>query len=125
MDRGFLAAETVLNGKPFIVGTTHLESLDNKKKRKEQMEFIQSKLLKDRDAIFMGDLNFDLNWKDEGENLDSKNFMDLWTELKDKTEEGFTMNGTTRFKPVALDHVILSKNSQFAPKYVKRVGNYC
>lgn len=125
MDRGFLAAETVFNGKTFVVGTTHLESLDNKKRRKEQMEAIQTKILPGTDAIFMGDLNFDLSWPDEGGNLDSKMFSDLWTALKDDEEEAFTMNGTSRFKPVVLDHVLLANTSQFSPKFIQRVGNYC
>jgi len=89
------------------------------------MDFIQHEILKNADGIFMGDLNFDLKWKDEGKNLNSTLFTDLWEELRDEDEEGFTMNGTSRFSPVALDHVILSKNSQFKGEFIQRVGNYC
>ena len=61
MDRSVLVAETMFNGKPFMVCTTHLESLDNRRKRSEQMDFIQNSLLTGRDAVFMGDLNFDFD----------------------------------------------------------------
>lgn len=124
MDRSLLVAETIFNGQPFLVWTTHLESLDNKSKRGKQIEYIQHEILQDRDSIFMGDLNFDFNWSDEGKNIDKTLFTDLWTSLRDKNEEAFTMNGTTRFKPVVLDHVLLSNNSQFKPEYIQRVGNY-
>lgn len=58
-------------------------------------------------------------------NVNWKNYLDLWQTLRDENDEDFTMNGTTRFKPVVLDHVILSKDSQFHPEFIQRVGNYC
>lgn len=125
MDRSLLVAETVFNGETFLVCTTHLESLDNSKKRALQMKYIQHDVLKGYDAIFMGDFNFDYKWPDERKNVDWKNFSDLWGCLRDSDEEDFTMNGTTRFKPVVLDHVMLAKNSQFIPEFIQRVGNYC
>ena len=109
----------------FLISTSHLESLDNKLKRGEQMKYIQNKVLKGHDSIFMGDFNFDYKWKDESTHLDRDNYSDLWEELKDPKEEAYTMNGTTLFKPVVLDHILLSKNSAFAPEFITRVGNFC
>eukprot|EP00343_Euplotes_focardii_P005367 CAMPEP_0205811874 /NCGR_PEP_ID=MMETSP0205-20121125/16159_1 /ASSEMBLY_ACC=CAM_ASM_000278 /TAXON_ID=36767 /ORGANISM="Euplotes focardii, Strain TN1" /LENGTH=79 /DNA_ID=CAMNT_0053091651 /DNA_START=649 /DNA_END=888 /DNA_ORIENTATION=- len=79
--------------------------MDNKKKREEQMDYIQHRILQSHDAIFMGDLNFDFNWNDEGKNLDTTIFTDLWADLRRKDEEAYTKNGTPCYKPVALDHV--------------------
>lgn len=125
MGRSLLVGETVFNGETFLVCTSHLESLDNRKKRAEQMDYIQHDLLQDHDAIFMGDFNFDFSWPDEGQNVDFDNYCDFWRELRDPSEDDFTMNGTTRFKPVALDHILMCRHSQFAPSYIQRVGNYC
>ena len=124
MDRSCLVAETIFNGESFLVATTHLESMDCKKQRSEQIYQIQHKILKGRDAIFMGDLNFDFNWYEEGKNIDHTLFTDLWTNLRDEKEEAYTMNGTSRLNPVILDHVLLAKDSQFKPKFIERVGNY-
>jgi endonuclease/exonuclease/phosphatase family metal-dependent hydrolase len=125
MERSLLVAETVFNGQSFLVCTSHLESLDNRLKRSEQINYIQNEVLQGYDAIFMGDFNFDFSWSDEGKNINRKLVKDLWEELKDTSEEAFTMNGTTRFKPVVLDHVLLMKKSQFVPEYIQRVGNFC
>lgn len=65
MDRSLLVAETIFNGETFLVSTSHLESLDNRRKRAEQMDYIQTHVLNGYDAIFMGDFNFDFNWDDE------------------------------------------------------------
>lgn len=89
------------------------------------MKYIQTEILNDRDAIFMGDFNFDYSWKDEAKNIDFTLFTDLWKYLRDEDEESYTMNGTTKFKPVTFDHVLISNNSQFKPEYIQRVGNYC
>jgi len=125
MGRSLLVAETVFNGKTFLTWTSHLESLDNKAKRREQTEYVQHNLLYGFDSVFMGDFNFDFTWADESSNIDWKQYQDLWQQLKDEKEEWYTKNGTSHFKPVTLDHVLLSKSSQFKPKFIKRVGNYC
>lgn len=76
MGRSLLVAEVVYkSSKPlsdsneststFLVSTSHLESLDNKIKRSEQMDYIQHGILSGYDSVFMGDFNFDFNWKDE------------------------------------------------------------
>lgn len=111
--------------KTFLISTSHLESLDNKVKRSEQMEYIQKAVLSGHDAIFMGDFNFDFSWKDEVSHIDWDCYLDIWRELKDTSEDNFTMNGTTQFKPVVFDHVLMSKSSNFKPEYITRVGNFC
>lgn len=96
MNRSLLVAETIFNGKTFIIGTSHLESLDNKYKRVKQMEFIQSNVLKDHDSIFMGDFNFDFKCSEETVSVDWTNYRDVWQSLKDELEEDFTRNGNTK-----------------------------
>lgn len=125
MNRSLLLAETMFNGKTFLVWTSHLESLDNRLKRSKQIDYIQNTILKGYDAIFMGDFNFDFKWPDEYVSVDWDTYQDLWRTLKDSKDEDYTMNGTSRFRPAALDHIIISKNSQFIPDFIQRVGNYC
>ena len=73
----------------------------------------------------MGDFNFDFKWPDESSFIDWETYQDIWKSLKDEKEDDYTMNGTTRFRPAALDHIIVSKKSQFVPEFIQRVGNFC
>ena len=125
MDRSLLVAETTFNNKTFLICTSHLESLDNRYKRASQMDYIQNTILKGHDAVFMGDFNFDFKWRDENISVDWDHYIDFWQTLKDQNDESFTMNGTTKFKPVVFDHILISKESQFTPEFIQRVGNYC
>lgn len=88
-----------------MVGTSHLESLNQAKARKEQMEVVEE-VLGDNDGIFMGDFNFGFDWEAEkdtlskftiskpltnSENIDREIFEDMWETLRDQSEESYTM----------------------------------
>jgi len=59
MGRDCLEAEFVLNGQKFSFATTHLESLNNPQKRKEQLIHISQYLQISPSAALLGDFNFD------------------------------------------------------------------
>ena len=75
----------------------------------------------------MGDFNFDYAWSSEKNTRDHafKYYTDLWETLRDPEEESFTMFKTPKYKEVTFDHVILSKESNFEPYHISRVGNFC
>ena len=69
MSRGLLVADTCFNPREthsgtFLVGNSHLESMNNPKARKEQFDFVIEKLA-GHDHIFAGDFNFDYDWYNE------------------------------------------------------------
>mgnify|MGYP003385251279 FL=1 len=58
MDRSLLATEFNLNGERIVVGTVHLESLNNHPNRMKQLEVCNTKLSPFTHAILCGDFNF-------------------------------------------------------------------
>ena len=95
------------------------------RKRAEQLEYIQDIVLKGHDALVMGDFNFDYKWEGEPEKINWDVYCDIWQELKDPSEPSHTMNQTSYYNPVTFDHILLSKDSQFRPEFISRVGNFC
>ena len=65
MGRSLLLCETQINGKPLIISTVHLESLENADIRKMQMEIAFPIVKTVDDSMMMGDFNFDSSWKEE------------------------------------------------------------
>ena len=59
MNRFLLLCETYFNKKPFLLATSHFESLNSSKIRKEQLKFTIDILNKSENSILMGDFNFD------------------------------------------------------------------
>ncbi|CAI2370911.1 unnamed protein product [Moneuplotes crassus] len=129
MGRSLLVGEVSINSdenedSTFLVGTSHLESLNNAALRKDQMEYYIDPILGKYDSIFMGDFNFMYHWKNEEDTLNRELFSDMWEELRDSSEEQFTMFKTPEYAEVTFDHIILSLKSKFRPEYIERVGNF-
>lgn len=125
MDRNCLIAELVVNGKFFYVATSHLESMNSAKRRAKQVDYIQNELLFEKQMIFMGDFNFDYKWDTERNHFDWDKFIDIWEELKDPSDQSYTMPNTPYWPAVTFDHIILTKSCQFEQRFIERVGNYC
>ena len=65
----------------------HLESLQSKHsqhKRKQQIEIVQQQFTQKREAIFMGDMNFDDS--EMREIVDQDNYLDVWEIAKERDE---------------------------------------
>jgi endonuclease/exonuclease/phosphatase family metal-dependent hydrolase len=65
MGRSLLLAETIINGEPIIVATSHLESLESPEERKLQMDTAFPLLKTVDNSFIMGDFNFDSSWTAE------------------------------------------------------------
>jgi len=59
MNRDLLVATYQVNGAPLVCATVHLESLDSKKTRREQLEISHQFLKSSSNALLVGDFNFD------------------------------------------------------------------
>jgi endonuclease/exonuclease/phosphatase family metal-dependent hydrolase len=120
-----LIAETTVNGKPFLVGTSHLESMDSAEIRRIQCEVVQKVMNQNGfPHVFMGDFNFDFSWKHEKGNFDWENYSDLWGDLKTESEKNWTMPQSKQYAPVCFDHIILSKNQGWKSTFIQRIGNF-
>ena len=73
----------------------------------------------------MGDFNFDYKWDTERNHFDWDKFIDIWEELKDPSDQSYTMPNTPYWPAVTFDHIILTKSCQFEQRFIERVGNYC
>jgi hypothetical protein len=56
----------------------------------------------------MGDFNFTYLWEKEKSNIDWEIYQDLWCELKDESEENYTMLKSKRYAAICFDHVLMS-----------------
>jgi hypothetical protein len=67
----------------------------------------------------MGDFNLD--WE-ENKNLDSNNYIDLWTALRKENEESFTMKKNSYFPEWRPDRICLKKTGFYKPTKIERIG---
>ena len=58
MERFLLYAKLLVNGLPTVVGTVHLESLENESVRKKQLDMTYKEFENYKIAFIMGDFNF-------------------------------------------------------------------
>jgi endonuclease/exonuclease/phosphatase family metal-dependent hydrolase len=116
MDRSLLIAEPIngIEGRKVLIATSHLESMDSAKIRKEQMKDAYHLLEKTgvEDVIICGDFNFDNSSKQEAEVYENVGYEDVMSRYVDS--EAFTMFKTTQFPPWRPDK-ILHKGAQLKP----------
>ena len=112
MTRKLLIAETFYNCngevKPILIGTSHLESLNNPEFRKSQLEIIFRVLEKSDSSFLMGDFNFDPSWENEQKNLNPK-YLDSYDTWKSKNKlmiEGYTMPKNDLFPAWRPDRIL-------------------
>jgi len=115
-----------INYSNIIIATSHFESLNNAKLRKQQLETSFEILNNSETAFLMGDFNFDSSWKNEEVNID-KNFNDCWFNFRDKNnlndEDRYTMPKSNHFPAWRPDR-ILYKNDKFLElEYFEIIGN--
>lgn len=138
MGRTCLSAQVAIGQKIVDVGTVHLESLDSKNLRKNQLTHICGNVLRVSDtAILMGDFNFDdkKNWSKSDTKLENdifqddpqvSQFNDVWSCLRPE-EEGKTFDTTVNtmlrhYERMRYDRVII-KSNEWKPASIELVGN--
>ena len=108
-----------------FIATSHFESLNNAKLRKEQLETSFNLLNKSKNAFLMGDFNFDSSWKNEECNID-KNFKDCWFESRDKNnlndEDRYTMPKTDQFSAWRPDRILFEDENLFELDFFEIIG---
>lgn len=121
MGRSLAAAHFKLNGEPSIVSTVHLESLDNARLRKQQLETIFPYISSSSTfSILCGDFNFHHTWPEQT-NLQA-DFVDAWEALHNlTTDPGFTMPANRHFAPWRPDRIMV-RSSTWRPISVEIIG---
>ncbi len=120
MQRQLLLVEAEINGRPFQVGTVHLESQKSSAAmRGRQLETVFETLHDAPDAVVMGDFNFCASWPNENSRIDPA-YTDLWDELR-SDEPGYTEDTEInemrylikgKHKQVRFDRVLLKSQDQ-------------
>jgi len=121
MGRSLATAHFKLNGEPAVISTVHLESLDNERLRKGQLDAIFPYISISPFALLCGDFNFHHTWTTEQANLQS-DYVDAWGSLHDiSAEPGFTMPATRSFPAWRPDRIII-KSSSWRVSNVEIIG---
>jgi hypothetical protein len=99
--------------KNLLIATSHFESLNNSKLRKDQLNVSFSLLNESANSFLMGDFNFDSTWENEENNID-KNFKDCWFEYRFKhnldNEDRYTMPKNEYFSAWRPDRILYKSN---------------
>lgn len=136
MYRSALIAEFIINNEIIQVGTVHLESLDSRLYREDQLHII-SKHLTASTNLLMGDFNFDSerNWDPKETPLENDNIkkfypkhVDLWFVLNPNdphaktfdTEVNTMISGTTSER-MRYDRQIMNSET-WKPKSIEMLG---
>lgn len=113
------------NYKNFITGTSHFESLNSAKQRKNQLENSFDLLGLSDNSFLMGDFNFDSTWKQEEINI-NKDYLDCWFMSKDKCglndEDRYTMPKSERFPAWRPDRIIYRNSGMFELEFFEILG---
>eukprot|EP00928_Gymnodinium_smaydae_P031435 TRINITY_DN23068_c0_g1_i1.p1 TRINITY_DN23068_c0_g1~~TRINITY_DN23068_c0_g1_i1.p1 ORF type:complete len:457 (+),score=62.72 TRINITY_DN23068_c0_g1_i1:88-1458(+) len=138
MHRSVLIVTLLVLGKAVQIATVHLESLNNRKLRKAQLERI-FELLNTKEhgieagaSLLAGDMNFDDGDPEEDIVYRQARFADCWRECG-KDEDGFTMPlDDSKLMPTRIDRVFMnstrtddereSKAGSLLARSVRRIG---
>lgn len=123
MGRSILLCEALINDKPFIVSTVHLESLDNAKVRRDQLLESFRLLTCVNDSFIVGDFNFHSTWTAEHTTITESNFTDVYLDLSGD-QEGFTMPRTPYFPEWRPDKILASKSSSWKASLISTFGMF-
>lgn len=104
MGRSLLLAEAL--GRDLVVATAHFESLNNAKARKCQMEECFGLVRKSgiKNAMVVGDFNFDSTWEHEEAVITQNGMRDVVHQFYNKS--ALSMHKTPRFPPWRPDKVV-------------------
>lgn len=119
MGRKLLVAETIVNGELFRVSTVHLESLQNPKYRKAQLNLIYPILSADgcRHSAVMGDFNF-CSESVENANI-HEDYQDVWPTVHGTSDQAVE-EGKTRGEQ-RLDRILV-RSPSFKPSSIRKLG---
>lgn len=136
MGRCVMIANFLINETNLYIGTVHLESLMNHKKRRNQLKFIKSIMKNYSNSLLMGDFNFDSekNYIPSTEPLENDNlkeiypeYIDVWSHLN-PNDPGKTFDTTKNdllsdhnHEVMRYDRIIM-KSECWVPQKIEMVG---
>ena len=123
MGRSTLIAEPIggVDGHSLLVATSHFESRNNTKIRKEQMELTFQRL-EGKDFILMGDFNFDAGWIEEENVILKAGCRDIMHDYVDRND--FTMFKTPMFQSWRPDKIVTHQDCKWRAVDAHIAGRY-
>lgn len=127
MYRKLVLTRLEIDGVELVIASVHLESLEQKELRKEQLRLIFEYLEQFDNAVLMGDMNHCSTREDENSTIGESEYTDLWSHLH-PDEYGWTMNRDinlylkhSRYRNSRFDRILL-KSKVWEAKSIEIIG---